>query len=254
MSLSVYQDQIPLPPSPPSRPLSRASLSSREPDIAPAYPPTSSPTPSDDSISLEEPSLFFEWTRDGPAPRISNRSRKSSPPTSSSEQASPTYNLDSPLPSASRRSSLSRSESIPSGSETIYGSRSFQRTQSGPLAINPLGASTPAASIARFPVSTGLNSTARKIGGARRVIRDEVGEEVKQRKRPLETQEKENVDALPVVATSSSFGSSRPLAEVVPVPQRSTSMQGRQVLPVPTRRLLKKVEPITETEDGVCSM
>lgn len=118
--------------------------------------------------------------------------------------------------------------------------------------MNPSLASTPAASLARIPVSTGLSSTARKIGGARRVMRDEAGEEVKQRKRPLETQEKENVDALPVVATSS-LGSSRPLAEVVPVPQRSLSMQGRQVLPVPTRasRLMKKADPIAETEDGM---
>ncbi|KAK7682366.1 hypothetical protein QCA50_014571 [Cerrena zonata] len=241
MSFSAHQD-------PPYSPLGRpsSSLSTREPDHPHPYPPQSSPTPSDDSV--EEPSMFFDWTGDRPAPRHSNLSGKSSPPTSSSEQASPVYNFDSPIASASRRSSLSRSESAPSVSDPVYAGRSFQRVASGPLSINPSGSSTPGVSLARIPVSTGLSGTGRKIGGARRVIRDEAGEEAKQRKRPLETQEKENVEAFPIVATSS-LGSSRPFAEVVPASQRNVSVQGRQMLPVPARRLVMKHEPISETED-----
>lgn len=60
-------------------------------------------------------------------------------------------------------------------------------------------------------------------------------------------QGKENGDAMPIATGSTNV---RPLAEVIPVPQRSV---GRPVLPVPSRaanRLLKKVEPIAETDDG----
>ncbi|CAL1713306.1 unnamed protein product [Somion occarium] len=253
MSLSSYQESVPLSSSPPHRPSSAMSSSEADPP-PPQYSSHPSPTPSDDSISYEEPSLFFDWTRDGPAPRLSSRSNRSSPPTSSSEQASPVINLESPIPSSSRRASLSRSESAPSVTDQASAPRSFQRAASGSLALNPSLSSTPAASFARLPVSTGLSSTSRKIGGARRVIREEVkdgtAEEAKQRKRPLEAREKENADALPPASNSSS-ASSRPLAEVVPVPQRSLSAQGRQVLPVPSRaaRLVKKTEPILETED-----
>ncbi|CAL1713307.1 unnamed protein product [Somion occarium] len=218
MSLSSYQESVPLSSSPPHRPSSAMSSSEADPP-PPQYSSHPSPTPSDDSISYEEPSLFFDWTRDGPAPRLSSRSNRSSPPTSSSEQASPVINLESPIPSSSRRASLSRSESAPSVTDQASAPRSFQRAASGSLALNPSLSSTPAASFARLPVSTGLSSTSRKIGGARRVIREEVkdgtAEEAKQ------------------------------------LPQRSLSAQGRQVLPVPSRaaRLVKKTEPILETED-----
>lgn len=91
-----------------------------------------------------------------------------------------------------------------------------------------------------LPRSTGLNSTARKFTSApRRVVRLEDIE-----------QGKENGDALPVASTSTNV---RPLAEVVPVPQRTVGVNGRQVIPVPSRaagRLLKKVETIAEVDDG----
>ena len=63
-------------------------------------------------------------------------------------------------------------------------------------------------------------------------------------------QGKENGDALPVASTSVNV---RPLAEVVPVPQRTVGVNGRQVIPVPSRavgRLVKKVETIAEVDDG----
>lgn len=63
-------------------------------------------------------------------------------------------------------------------------------------------------------------------------------------------QGKENGESLPVASTSASV---RPLAEVVPVPQRTIGVNGRQVIPVPSRaagRLVKKVEMIPEVDDG----
>lgn len=142
----------------------------------------------------------------------------------------------SPTPGG-RRASLSRSESAPSvmdippSSTTI--SRQFTRVTSGPAQL-----ATPAASTARLPMSTGLSSTARKVTGARRVRLDELRESV---------ESKENNDLYPIPSSSSSV---RPLADVVPVPQRTLSAQGRQVLPVPNRAgRAKRPEVITEMDE-----
>lgn len=153
-------------------------------------------------------------------------------------------------------------------------------------------ASTPAASSARLPPSAGLTGTGRKIGRARRVkIEDHnvQAQPVDQRQHTngatgaagdkyaslsLSTstsgyaREKENAPDYDSVATPtvvSSF-SSKPLADVVPLPQqqsqgqgqgRSLSAYGRQVLPVPSRsasRLKVRVDTIAETIDGESSL
>lgn len=201
--------------------------------------PQPSPALSDDS-EIEPMELPWERNQMGEWVRIGS----SSPPTSSSEQASPAPAFESPVPS--RRSSLSRSESVPLITESASTARSLQRVSSGPIAFPT--ASTPAASSTRMPLSTGLSSTARKIGGARRVKLEDVKETNESR---LQIQEKENADSIPI-ASSSSIPPSRPLSDVVPVPQRGLSVHGRQVLPVPSRvsRLVKKVETIAEAEDG----
>lgn len=95
------------------------------------------------------------------------------------------------------------------------------------------------------------------IGGARRVRLGDaketdgrsVSEEPKQRELKMQIHEKENAEVLPL-ASSHSLPSSQPLAEVNLASQRSLSTQGRQVLPIPSRRLLKKIETISENEDG----
>ena len=69
----------------------------------------------------------------------------------------------------------------------------------------------------------GLSSTGRKTTGARRVRLEELRDAA---------ESKENSDSYPIPSASTS---SRPLADVVPFPQRSVSSQGRQVLPVPGR-------------------
>ena len=146
-------------------------------------------------------------------------------------------NSPSPTPrNGSGRSSLSRSESAPSVIDvppSATTSRQFTRTSSGPVQL-----STPAASSVRLPMSTGLSSTARKITGARRVRLEELRE-------TTESKENNDLHSLPTASTSS-----RPLVDVVPMPQWSSSVQGRQVLPVPSRATrLKRPETISELED-----
>ena len=90
-------------------------------------------------------------------------------------------------------------------------------------------------------MSSGLGSTARKVTGARRVRLDVLRDS---------TESKENNDLHPVPSSSTS---TRPLADVIPVPQRSVTAQGRQVLPVPNRALagrLKRSELLAGLEDG----
>ena len=145
----------------------------------------------------------------------------------------------SPRPTSGGRNSLSRSESapsvvdVPAPPSTATTSRHFTRVSSGPAQLG-----TPAASTARLPMSTGLSSTARRITGARRVRLDELRET---------TESKENGDLYPLPSASTS---TKPLADVVPVPQRTLSAQGRQVLPVPSRAArLKRPDIVTELED-----
>jgi hypothetical protein len=133
------------------------------------------------------------------------------------------HHSPSPTPQTGfRRASLSRSESAPSVIDvpsSATASRQFSRVSSGPIQL-----STPAASSVRQSMSTGLSSTARKITGARRVRLDEVRD-------AAESKENQDLYSIPSSSTST-----RPLADVIPVPQRtSISSQGRQVLPVPSR-------------------
>ncbi len=220
----------------------------------------SSPAYSDDLDVLPP----FEWERDarGDWVRISNGSSNPSPAPSTPDLHSPILS-HSPVPTK-RSSPLSRAESAPDViSQPTPVSRQFSRTVSGPLATTI--SSTPVASGARLPQSTGLSRTGRKISGApRRVKLDEVREtndrarqeaeswKLQRELRNAVTQEKENADYLHSAASSSATPSSRPLTDVMPVPQRSLSAHGRQVLPVPSRtaRMMKKVETIAEAPDG----
>lgn len=87
-------------------------------------------------------------------------------------------------------------------------------------------------------MSSGLSSTARKITGARRVRLDELRE-------TAESKENNDLHPLPTASTST-----KPLADVLPVPQRTLSAQGRQVLPVPSRATrLKRPDVITELDE-----
>lgn len=155
----------------------------------------------------------------------------------------------SPSPANSRRASLSRSESAPAvvdpipqlpASTTV--ARQFTRVASGPA----IPMATPTATSTYFPRSSGLSSTARKFSSAaRRVVRTE------DRENAGRDLAKENNDAIPYNSTATN---ARPLADVVPVPQRTIGANGRQVLPVPSRfRSMKKVETIAEVSDGTCS-
>ncbi|KAI0075059.1 hypothetical protein K474DRAFT_1454520 [Panus rudis PR-1116 ss-1] len=178
-----------------------------------------SPASSDDSNIFENVSFVFDYN-DPAAIRFSKGSGVSTPPSSSSEYPSPIHTDESPAP-ASRRSSLSRSESAPS---VVEPPRQFQRVASQPVHFPAIHASTPAASSARLPVSTGLSSTSRKFGGARRVKIEEARESNERARAEID--------------------------EFRQLPQRASSAQGRQMLPVPrSSRLGKRVEPIAETED-----
>lgn len=261
ISVSSPYDPVQLPHvSPPtSPPLTPTVTLADRPSSSNSQP---SPAPSEDSLLLE---LSFQYERNerGEWVRLSN---SSSPPTSSSERPSlsplsgePIRLNSSPIPSTSgRRSSLSRSESAPH-IDPVAPARSFQRVASGPLNVNSGPSSTPAATTSRIALLSTAGGTARKIGGARRVRLEDVREsselgrseldDLKQRELKMQIHEKENAEALPV-APSFTHLSSQPLLQVNPVPQRTLSVQGRQVLPVPTRRLVKKIEPISESEDG----
>lgn len=154
----------------------------------------------------------------------------------------------SPSPANSRRASLSRSESAPAIADPIPQlptsttiARQFTRVASGPA----IPMATPTTTSTYFPRSSGLSSTARKFStAARRVVRTE------DRENAGRELAKENNDAMPFNSTSTN---ARPLADVVPVPQRTLGANGRQVLPVPSRfRSMKKVETIAEVSDGTC--
>ena len=84
---------------------------------------------------------------------------------------------------------------------------------------------TPTTTSTYFPRSSGLSSTARKFSSAaRRVVRTE------DRENTGRELVKENGDAVPFISTATN---ARPLADVVPVPQRTIGANGRQVLPSP---------------------
>ncbi|TCD65100.1 Protein kinase [Steccherinum ochraceum] len=224
---------------------------------------SSQPSPALSDDSLAELSFAYERQPDGKIARVTKDSlgSKPSPPDSSPEQASPVSSSSSrlsPIPSTSnpRRSPLSRSESSPA-LETIAPTRSFQRVASGPLA-NGL-ASTPAATNTRIALLASGTGTGRKVtGGPRRVRLEDVkegnersrsdGEDGKQRELKMQIHEKENAEVSPV-PPSFAFPAAQPLAEVNFGPQRSLPIPGRQAIPLPTRRLLKKIEPISETDD-----
>lgn len=78
-------------------------------------------------------------------------------------------------------------------------------------------------------------------------------DEAKQGEFRISTQGKENAEVIP---TSLSTSSSRPLAEVVPIPQPRLSAYGRQVIPVPSRTAARmmKVDTIAEVPDGQHSL
>ncbi|KAI0785230.1 hypothetical protein C8Q75DRAFT_333303 [Abortiporus biennis] len=238
MSSAPAYEFVPLPVTPPSV--------SPPPRII-DHPPPQQPSPALSEDSIIDLSFSYEQNANGDWVRVSKGSSKSSPPTSSSSEQPSPVSLESPIPT--RRASLSRSESAPQIPDSATTARSFQRVQSGPLAA------TPGVSTARLPFSTGLTTAARKIGGARRVRLEDIkeatdrssirpeAEDLRQRELRFPSQEKENADSFPA---PSYLPPSRPLAEVVPVPQRNVSVHGRQVLPVPSRRVVKKVETISE--------
>lgn len=87
-------------------------------------------------------------------------------------------------------------------------------------------------------MSTGLTSTQRKVTGARRVRLEEFRETA---------ESKENNDLYAIASTSTS---TKPLADIIPVPQRTLTSQGRQMVPVPHRAArTKRPEVITELEE-----
>lgn len=182
-----------------------------------------SPTPSEDE-DMPLPKLNFHYNEAGEV--VYNPSPSPTP--------SPTTRQ------GSGRASLSRSDSAPSVIDQVpsstSSSRHFTRVSSGPVAF-----ATPGASSTRAPLTTGLASTGRKISGApRRVRLEDLRESMEQE------QGRESSDLYPIASGSAA----RPLAEVAPVPQRSLSVQGRQMLPVPSRavRPIKRAEPISEAD------
>lgn len=143
---------------------------------------------SDRSIGSDESlEISFEYavTEDGKVIRISKGSDKSpqsvekvvgpSPPTPPHTQELAL--LSSAMASSSladgperRRSSLSRSESMPGADALVAPARSLSRAASGPISLTTPG--QPSRS-SYAPLSGGLQGTGRKIGGAQRIRKDE---------------------------------------------------------------------------------
>ncbi|KAI0345703.1 hypothetical protein BDW22DRAFT_904252 [Trametopsis cervina] len=194
-------------------------------------PPSTQPSPSlSDDSAMELPDFPYFTNSQGEFVRMKTPSPDHSPSPSG----------------GSRRASLSRSESAPCVIDqspapgSVPAARQFARVSSGPIPTVPT-ISTPAMASTYFPRSTGLSSTARKFTSApRRVVRQE------DRDAAERDQGKENGDAMPLASSSTS---TRPLAEVMPVPQRTVGANGRPVMPVPSRSVRRKPEPITEVDD-----
>lgn len=229
--------------------------------------PQPSPAHSDDSLNdlPDLPDIAWERNAKGDWVRTSNGSSHSSPPPSI-DQSSPLIQGSPASSTVTKRPSLLLSESV--STQPTPSARQFTRAASGPVASSSSALhSTPAASSTRLPTSTGLNSTARKISRApRRVKIEDYNKETNERARAdaeesrqselrVPTQGKENAEALPAPPPSSS---SKPLADVVPIPQQRTlSAYGRQMISIPTRvtaRMQKKVETIAEAPDGEYSL
>ncbi|KAI5121405.1 hypothetical protein M0805_003177 [Coniferiporia weirii] len=143
---------------PPSASSSRSSPSSLGPDD-----------------SLLELSFDYELDAEGKLVRVSkgsSKSQTSSPPTPPQTQELPTTTSSSTLLGTSaRRSSLSRSESMPGADALMVPARPLARATSGPISLTTPGQLVRSSSLA--PLSGGLQGTGRKLGGAQRIRKEE---------------------------------------------------------------------------------
>ncbi|KAL5524445.1 MPS1 [Sanghuangporus sanghuang] len=144
--------------------------------------PTSRSSPSSFSTSDESLELSFDYEidSDGKLIRVSKGSSKSphsAPPTPPQTSELPSTSPPSNAPG--RRSSLSRSESMPEAGSSMAPTtdsllaplRQLSRTSSGPVSMTTPG--QPSRVLGAAPLSGGLHGTGRRLGGPQRIRREE---------------------------------------------------------------------------------